>query len=159
MEKINLVEILRDCPKGTKLYSPLFGEVEFIEINDNHYEHPIVIKTKRNLHNDFAADGRYYYDYHNAECLLFPSKDQKDWTKFKCSKHKFNPKLLKPFDKVLIKANALSTWTADLFSCIDGEGVMCTGGYFIEVIPYNEETKYLIGTRAEAPEYYKWWKV
>ena len=32
-EKLNLVEILKDCPNVTKLYSTLFGEVEFVEIN------------------------------------------------------------------------------------------------------------------------------
>ena len=38
--KINIAEILRDCPKDTKLYSPLFGEVELKTIHDLHF--PIV---------------------------------------------------------------------------------------------------------------------
>ena len=31
-ENLNLVEILKDCPSGTKLYSPALGEVDFVDI-------------------------------------------------------------------------------------------------------------------------------
>lgn len=157
MEKINLVEILKDCPRGTKFYSPLFGEVEFDRI-DNGDVYPIVIISNRGRSEYFSTKGEYYIAYDEAECMLFPSKDQRDWTKFKCPKPKFDIKTLKPFDKVLIKANALATWTVNLFSHIDGEGSMCISGYFIKVIPYNEETKYLVGTIEEAPEYYRYWE-
>ena len=30
-ENLNLVEIMKDCPKGTKFYSTVYGEVEFEE--------------------------------------------------------------------------------------------------------------------------------
>lgn len=43
-ENLNLVEILKDCPKGTKLYSTIYGEVELNEININSSE-PIYIFT------------------------------------------------------------------------------------------------------------------
>ena len=29
---INVAEKLKNCPQGTKFYSPLFGEVEFVRI-------------------------------------------------------------------------------------------------------------------------------
>lgn len=31
-EKIDIVEILKDKPANTKLYSPLFGEVDFSHV-------------------------------------------------------------------------------------------------------------------------------
>ena len=82
-EKINLVDILKDCPQGTKLYSTVFGEVKFERI-DTILSHPIVVRIGR-LEDDhtetFAADGRLY-SYHNGECALFPSREQRDWGKF-----------------------------------------------------------------------------
>lgn len=41
-ENLNLVEILKDCPKGTKLYSTIFGEVKFGGIED-YSVYPIVL--------------------------------------------------------------------------------------------------------------------
>ena len=47
---------------------------------------------------------------YNGECTLFPSKDQRDWSKFvrfwdKPKVDKFDPKTLQPFDKVLVRAD------------------------------------------------------
>lgn len=82
MEKINIANKLRYCKKGTKLYSPLFGEVEFDSINNN----AIYVNT---INNDneivsipFKSNGQFYSCYSNAECLLFPSKDNRDWNSF-----------------------------------------------------------------------------
>ena len=81
-ENIDLTKILKNCPVGWKLYSPLFGEVEFQEIrNDN--ERAIVV-TKGVIEASFTKDGWYYADL-GDECLLFPSKNQRDWSKFSAS--------------------------------------------------------------------------
>ena len=69
----NIAEILRNAPKGLKLYSPLYGEVELMEINA--VGNIAVKKVGTNL---FLKDGRYF-DYPNAECLLFPSKEHRTW--------------------------------------------------------------------------------
>ena len=93
-ENLNLVEILKDCPKGTKLYSPLFGDVEFVRVCQNNYvDFPVVIKLSDNTITSVTTDGRLY-KYYNGECILFPSKEQRDWNKFKPSKPKFNPNTL-----------------------------------------------------------------
>ena len=84
-ENLNLVEILKDCPEGTKLYSPVFGEVEFESIND--IIGPIVVTTNTGNAECFAADGKMH-TYYNGECLLFPSKEQRDWSKFNIKKQK-----------------------------------------------------------------------
>lgn len=80
-KNINLTKILKDCPKGWKFYSTLYGEVEFEKIKKES-EYPIVIITKHGNNSDIKSDGRYYGEYDDGECTLFPSKDQRDWSKF-----------------------------------------------------------------------------
>lgn len=77
---INIAEILKDCPKGTKLYSPLFGDATLKEVNPV-LNFPIVIKSSKNNDVAFTKTG-LYFDYKEAECLLFPSSEMRDWTKF-----------------------------------------------------------------------------
>lgn len=103
-ENINLCEILKDCTKGTKLYSPIFGEVEFLKISDiDEDNYSIVVMADEGEHAFFTSTGKFYRGYDNAECLLFPSKENWDWSTFKLKKPKFDPKTLKPFDKVLVR--------------------------------------------------------
>ena len=156
-ENLNLVEILKDCPEGTKLYSPVFGEVEFESIND--IIGPIIVTTDTGNAECFTADGKMY-NYYNGECLLFPSKEQRDWSKFN-KKSKFNPKTLKPFDKVLVRDKNFDKWNCGFFSHKDESMAYpyrCIGSPFIFCIPYNDDTKHLVGTADEAPEYYRYWE-
>ena len=78
--KINIAEILKDCPKGTKLYSPLFGNVTLEEV-DTSITVPIKVIDSLNSYNCFTKTG-LYYNRANAECLLFPSSEMRDWSKF-----------------------------------------------------------------------------
>lgn len=78
--KINIAEILKDCPKGVKLYSPLFGEVTLEEV-DTECTALITIKYNANICSKFFKTG-LYYNYEGAECLLFPSSEMRDWSKF-----------------------------------------------------------------------------
>lgn len=157
-ENLNLVEILKDCPEGTKLYSTVFGEVEFESIND--IIGPIVVTTNIGDPECFTADGKMFARY-NGECVLFPSKEQRDWSKFKTSKPKFNPNTLHPFDKVLAR-NDMEDWSCMFFSHIikDEETYPYACGYdwFTQCIPYNDDTKHLLGTNDEAPEFYRYWE-
>lgn len=74
--KLNIAEILKDKPKGTKLYSPLFGNVCFSGINDSK-----IYALQHNSRVSFYKDG-CYFKYEEAEPLLFPSKEMRDWSKF-----------------------------------------------------------------------------
>ena len=75
---INIAELLKDAPKGMKLYSPLLGEVEFAEVMDTDYV-PIRVMCGT-IGERFDEFGRYKgNEYPNAECLLFPSKDCRTW--------------------------------------------------------------------------------
>ena len=74
---MNIVKLLKYCPKGTKLYSTVFGEVKFSEIYPNN---TIVVIIKDDFKRVFHKDGSYS-EY--GECVLFPAKDQRDWSKFR----------------------------------------------------------------------------
>lgn len=80
--KINIAEILKDCPKGMKLYSLIYGEVELSLIDDTNDNYPICIKTNLGSLVNFTKDGRYAIRFPTAECLLFPSSKMRDWSKF-----------------------------------------------------------------------------
>ena len=161
-KNIDLTKILKDCPKGTKLYSTVYGVVRFDEI-DKDKTYPISLYTNTACIFNVTSDGRLAKNY-NGECTLFPSKDQRDWSKFKApwyKKERFDPKTLKPFDRVLARDYIRKTWICDLFSHIIEQDVCpykCAGNSYNYCIPYNEETKHLLGTTEEAPEYYRYWE-
>ena len=164
-ENLNLVEILKDCPEGTKLYSTVYGDVELVRVylDDNTY--PIEIKIDEGSDMIYITnDGRLFDDF-RGECTLFPSKNQRDWSKFKVKKAKFDPKTFQPFDKVLVRTGTkrFHVWLPDLISIPPNEvdeTILCMtiDTDIIMAIPYNEETKSLVGTNKEAPEFYRYWE-
>ena len=74
---MSVVKILKNCPRGTKLYSPIYGEVEFKEISV--ITGSIGCKINGGSTVYFHSDGTYYK---GGECMLFPSKEQRDWDDF-----------------------------------------------------------------------------
>ena len=160
-ENLNLIEILKDCPKGIKLYSSVFGEVKFDCIKEGYSNYPIRIILKNGAEVGFASDGTEYAEY-KGECVLFPSKKQRDWSKFKIKRLKFDPKTLKPFDNVLVRDSNLMTWECELFSYIKQDEVnypyVCMYHLYKYCIPYNEDSCHLVGTTNKAPKFYRYWK-
>lgn len=166
-ENIDLRKILKNCPKGWKFYSSIHGNVEFLTINNNS-DHPIrfsFFDKNREEESGSVTKGGLYIDSYNGECTFFPSKDQRDWSKFTApwyKKEKFDPKILKPFDRVIVR-NEYDEWTCTLFSYISNKPdtrfiyVTCESSY-IYCIPYNNVTKHLVGTKDEAPEFYRYWE-
>lgn len=168
-ENIDLTKILKDCPKGTKLYSIIYGEVEFDRIEEG-CTFSITFVTKNGGKSTVTSDGKHY-NYCDGDCTLFPSKDQRDWSKFttpRCKKERFDPHTLQKFDKVLIKHDDDITWHVAMFSHLitlynDVTNVNRLVSATIYpttkfCVPYNNETKHLIGTNQEAPEYYRYWE-
>ena len=78
--KINIAEILKDCPKGMKLYSPLLGNVTLEKVGISNTA-SIIVNDGFNTDGFFTKTG-LYYDREDGECLLFPSSKMRDWTKF-----------------------------------------------------------------------------
>lgn len=141
---INLIEKLKYCPKGTKLYSPLFGEVEFVRIEIE----SIIVKVLDNgipySNVTFTAEGKWYSS-EQSECLLFPSKDNRDWNKFNLPVN-----TLKPFDKVLVGDGIDKKWRISLFSYYDEKNqyfpYVCISGRYVYCIPY-EGNEHLLGSK------------
>lgn len=76
MKEINIAEVLKNKPRGIKLYSPIFGECTFSFIQG--VTDAICVITN---------DNREFFDYKGlysptGEFLLFPSKYMHDWSKF-----------------------------------------------------------------------------
>ena len=153
-ENIDLTKILADCPEGTKLFCTEFGYVEFSKISTDDY-FPIVVKTKLGqdcyTKDGYSSTEEWRDEY--AEPSLYPAHDQRDWSKFDVPKNKVKV-TLHPFDKILVKSIQPETWSADIFSHYDSDNILpiwCIGGFRGEVIPYNKDTAFLLGTDKECP--------
>ena len=175
-ENLDLTKILDGCPKGTKFYSSDWGEVTFFEVSPHDWDHyPIRLHhpsevSSRPLITSLTKNGQNYYGY-DGECTLFPSKEQRDWSKFerfwdKSKVEKFDPKTLHEWDKILVRKihspHNISPWSCEYFSYINPNTPELVNGIasrYEICIPYNDETKHLRGTTDDCPEYYKWWKL
>lgn len=95
-ENIDLIKILKDCPNEWNLWSPLFGEVKFLRIFGDYIE--VIDKIGTQAY--FDKLGRYITTYETVNsCMLFPSKDQMEWSKFTAPWYK-KDKLVEPKFKV-----------------------------------------------------------
>lgn len=226
-ENIDLTKILKDCPKGFKLYSLLHGEVSFRGIDETSdypitYDYLIMGYIGESTSEFYLTRNGTYSNNYNGECILFPSKDQRDWSKFtapwnekkinsmsnkdnerlrkttiaflkdfaeqgyenavecidwlekqreqeeykfmvidKLVKDKFDPKTLKSFDKVLVRNDSNCCWYIEFFSHYIKNNMYpykCVFGNYKLCIPYNDDTKHLVGTTEEAPKYYRYWE-
>ena len=163
-QELNLCEILKYCPEGEPLWSPLLGDVKLHNVNQCVNA---VFVTATNL-----TTWRINHDAtikinggSSPETMLYPSRTQRDWSKFTApwlKKEKFDPKTLKPFDEVVVRNIESNTWRIEYFSHINERRkpyqFYCSGDNFAYCIPYNDDTKHLVGTKDEAPEYYRYWE-
>ena len=82
-------------------------------------------------------------------------------TKMHHKESKFNPSTFQPFDKVLARDSKTDTWECDIFSNFTDNIVFpvhCILYSYRWCIPYNDETKHLVCTTEDCPDYYKWWE-
>ena len=212
----NLVEILKNAPKGLELYSPVGGNVKLYSVKPNDM-YPIVVENL--IKNVFGFD-KYGRANEYGECCLFPSSEHRNWngwqkvlfkpgyfityvgmstpitaevpkegfpkeddylkSRFATTKeietwYKYHPKSsicyvqdtpftiddFKPFDKVLAKDHgSSSSWRADIFSHYQRDPYsiyVCAAHCWRQCIPYNDETKHLLGTNEEYNGKYKTW--
>ena len=164
-QKLNLCDILKNCQQGEMLWSPLFGDVKFHDINQKRNFINIVLDN--GVIWNINADGTISFgNVTSPEIMLYPSREQRDWTKVKYEpkKERFDPKTFKPFDKVLIRNAEINYWRCSLVSYIVNlrgkYSFVCIGSssYDNYCIPYNDDTKHLVGTNNEAPEFYRYWE-
>lgn len=161
-ENIDLRKILKDCPRGTTFYSALDGEIDFYSTKENGY---ITFVKKDNLKilpkPSYYKDGRKYKDI--GECIVFPSKDQRDWSKFVPTWEQKKPKVkvtIHPFDKVLGRCEEdtviCDKWHVDIFiqkqeEGDEDDGLYCLFFKYGKIIPYNKDTAHLLGTNDDCP--------
>ena len=91
-KELDLVKILEKVPKGTKLYSTINGEVAFTDIRDSS-KYPIVVTDTFKDTYIFTKEGKYITNL--GECVLFPSKECRDWNEFKVDLPKGTPVMVK----------------------------------------------------------------
>ena len=159
--QLNLCEILKNCPEGTELWSDNYGIVKFVTVSTE-WDTPIRVELTNGCIARYTEEG-WCDKRFPANCLLWPSRDCRDWSKFTApwlKKERFDPKMLNPFDKVLVNHDDI--WKVDFFSHIcqyEPNGwCQCTGDSYYICIPYNDDTKHLVGTKDEAPEFYRYWE-
>lgn len=161
-ENIDLTKILDGCPAGTEFYHVVFGKVAFKGVSEGEY--PIQLEPIDRYRQIFLTKEGKLWSMYNGECVLFPSKDQRDWSKFerfwdKPKVEKFDPKTLQPFDKLLVRPHPCAHWRPDFYAFKINATVRTIGGCDSRMcIPYNNDTKYLVGTTQDCPKYYKWWE-
>lgn len=168
-ENLDLTKILDGCPVGTKFYSTIYGEISFKRIELSK-DYPLIFDSD-------AIGGKVTLTENGAvlkgvgECIVFPSKNRRNWSKFERfwepKIERFDPKTWWVLDKVLYRT-AETPWVCSFFSRMvysfyDDRELVCTDDWLADgmssvCIPYNDETKHLLGTKDDCPDYYKWWK-
>ena len=139
-----VADYLKNAPKGTKLYSPIFGECTYKEIVDK--DELIYVDVNGDSYY-FSPLGQYLTpgsNFRNGECLLFPSKEVRDWNNYQLPSCDF-----KPFDKVVVKDDEC-VWHIDFFEIyLSSEEFpyVCINHTWQHCLPFNEETAKLIGTK------------
>ena len=78
--KINIAAILKDKPQGTKLYSPIFGNLRYEDLVLDLGEFTVVTSDNTSAKHSFRSDSRY--NRHGEPLMLLPSKEMRDWSKF-----------------------------------------------------------------------------
>lgn len=136
-DELNLVEILKNVPKGTKLWSPICGELEFLYVRDN-IKFPGIVCNNNSREWGFLSNGKFDP---KGECMIFPSKENMNWETFNIPTHKH----FEPFQKVLclvVNKPGCKIWSANFYSHYDEDKKQhyLVGGFLRnddEVIPYK----------------------
>lgn len=156
MEKINIAELLKDCPKGMELDCLLFDNAILTKVANSDLNYPICIDSECGYSTWLTKYGQYV-DIDDAKCVIFP-KGKTTWEGFVPPiPNKFDITTLKPFDKVLARDSNKDKWNIDFFAHYRDSGeYQCMTFTKNQCIPY-EGNEYLLGTTDDCDEYYKTW--
>lgn len=137
IKDFNVAEVLKNAPKGLRLYSPLFGEVDLSEIENG------IIRVENEVYAVlFNHDGRYY-DYPNAECLLFPSVNHRCWNNWQ------NILFPKSIGSVCVDTITGNKFILDHNGTFFSDG---TGSQYPTLIDCEDSSNYLLNSRYATPE-------
>lgn len=116
-EELNLVDILKNVPVGTEFYCSVVGECKFLDISKDE-DYPIHISCSQGKDSmDLDEYGKEYRG--KGECLLFPSKDQRDWSKFEI------PEVFEKDEPVMCSVSGIDWFLR--YHTGKGRGVYCDG--------------------------------
>lgn len=95
--KLNLCETLKYCPQGEMFWSPMLGDVKFHGIDQMKR---VCVTAMGNINRNINADGTITIGgVTSPEIMLYPSKEQRDWTKVKYEPKKELPRTWEGFCK------------------------------------------------------------
>lgn len=142
---MNIAEILKYCPKGTKLYSLVNGEVTLGNVESTN-QYPIMVFTNIGNTEYFTKDGLLDVNYPNGKCILFPSKDQMNWSKFRIPVKKGD---------IMMQIDGTSPFIASGESTIDNDpkyicGITDCGNFKISNNDHSWTIKFYIPASEEA---------
>ena len=138
---INLVNILKHCPKGTKLYSPVYGEVVLDSVQSKSIYTLAKTNNGATLVVEFTRLGRLHYEFSNSECVLFPSIDQRDWDKFRIPAKKGDIMMFDDKSAVFM-IDAMTDDYVTIIAYVDKYSTFRTGGQMLlNYIPASEDMK------------------
>ena len=138
---INLVNILKHCPKGTRLYSPIYGEVVLDSVQSKSIYTLAKTNNGSTLVVEFTPLGRLYYEFSNSECVLFPSKSQRDWTTFQIPAKRGDIMMYKDQSAVFM-IDAMTDDYVTIIAYVDKYSTFRTGGHILlNYIPASKDMK------------------
>lgn len=140
---MNILKIIKKAPKDHRYYCTILGNVE-IEIDSNNLEYPLCAYTSRGRIS-FNKEGHYFNDDDFGECVLFPSRDLRDWKEFELllnkNKEEEHEYSFKPFDKVLVRDALTAKWRCNIYSHYNDKDkdfpYICVFNNFKYCIPYE----------------------
>lgn len=155
---MNIAKILKYCPKGTKLYSLIHGEVTLEKV-ENSGKYPIKVALNNGITTYYTKDGMFFKE--SGECILFPSKDQRDWSKFRLPIKRGDIMMDVCGKNTFIASGKLSFNNLPMYICginafgyfqTDSTGLGWTSSFYI---PASEEAKKELFIKMEIAGY-KW---
>ena len=156
MKQFNLKEYLKN--PSQKVVTRDGREVRIICTDFKNGINKPIIGLIKEIDNE---DHVYYFTEKGRYNLPENEKSFKDLFFATEKKEYFDPKTLQPFDRVLVRNFKAYKWKCEHFSYFkenDDYPYMCCSNSYAFCIPYNDDTKHLIGTSDEAPEYYRYWE-
>lgn len=84
--KINITTILKNKPKGTKLYSTVHGKCTLEAITDEIFKINFCTSKFGLTQSEECTLIKFGNMYDGGECIIFPSKEMRDWSKFQWEK-------------------------------------------------------------------------
>lgn len=159
---INIAQILSECPKNTKLYSPIFGNVYLYSTSPNYLVISVTLNEGGKSLEQFLCDGKYTQ---MGECMLFPSKEQRDWSKFQIpfkdgdiiyTKHKLGTEFVSIFQREY-ERDIITYWDINL-STNKLIGSLHEGNAFKVFIEKDKIKEQRIATEEEKQKLFKAFK-